>query len=208
MVSRTPWKKWGPYLSERQWGTVREDYSENGDAWNFFPDSRDRTRRGLGLRVEVRGFQWANPQAQNVIFWHYDIVNESTTTYEDIVFGLYMDSGVGGSSQSCDGVAESDDDNAFFNRDFGLNLTHIDKRPSQRVNWESPRDRKRTRRCHSQWLMRWIQIACSPEYTSITSSRERAASGVSENNRHASNTFSKCCCVSRKLFDMTEHSVK
>jgi hypothetical protein len=27
-----PWKKWGPYLSERQWGTVREDYSENGDA--------------------------------------------------------------------------------------------------------------------------------------------------------------------------------
>src|SRR5262249_16865496 len=31
-----PWKKWGPYLSERQWGTVREDYSNNGDAWNFF----------------------------------------------------------------------------------------------------------------------------------------------------------------------------
>src|SRR5271166_6734651 len=29
-----PWKQWGPYLSERQWGTVREDYSENGDAWN------------------------------------------------------------------------------------------------------------------------------------------------------------------------------
>ncbi|HEY7166711.1 MAG TPA: hypothetical protein VIB79_19250, partial [Candidatus Binatia bacterium] len=31
-----PWKKWGPYLSERQWGTVREDYSDNGDAWNYF----------------------------------------------------------------------------------------------------------------------------------------------------------------------------
>ncbi len=31
-----PWKKWGPYLSERQWGTVREDYSENGNAWNYF----------------------------------------------------------------------------------------------------------------------------------------------------------------------------
>ena len=28
------WKKWGPYLSERQWGTVREDYSSTGDAWN------------------------------------------------------------------------------------------------------------------------------------------------------------------------------
>ena len=29
------WRRWGPYLSERAWGTVREDYSENGDAWNF-----------------------------------------------------------------------------------------------------------------------------------------------------------------------------
>jgi hypothetical protein len=31
-----PWKKWGPYLSERQWGTVREDYSHDGNAWNYF----------------------------------------------------------------------------------------------------------------------------------------------------------------------------
>ena len=70
------------------------------DAFGFFPDSRDRTRRGLGLRVEVRGFQWSNPQAQDVIFWHYDIVNESTTQYDDIIFGLYMDSGVGGQPHS------------------------------------------------------------------------------------------------------------
>src|SRR3974390_2936901 len=33
---KAAWKKWGPYLSERQWGTVREDYSPNGDAWNYF----------------------------------------------------------------------------------------------------------------------------------------------------------------------------
>ena len=39
-----PWKKWGPYLSERQWGTVREDYSENGDAWNFFTHDQARSR--------------------------------------------------------------------------------------------------------------------------------------------------------------------
>ena len=38
------WKKWGPYLSERQWGTVREDYSENGDAWNFFTHDHARSR--------------------------------------------------------------------------------------------------------------------------------------------------------------------
>jgi hypothetical protein len=39
-----PWKQWGPYLSERQWGTVREDYSENGDAWNYFIHDQARSR--------------------------------------------------------------------------------------------------------------------------------------------------------------------
>jgi len=39
-----PWKKWGPYLSERQWGTVREDYSKAGDAWNFFTHDHARSR--------------------------------------------------------------------------------------------------------------------------------------------------------------------
>ncbi len=38
------WKKWGPYLSERQWGTVREDYSEGGDAWSYFPHDHARSR--------------------------------------------------------------------------------------------------------------------------------------------------------------------
>ena len=41
---RILWKKWGPYLSERQWGTVREDYSPNGDAWNFFTHEQSRSR--------------------------------------------------------------------------------------------------------------------------------------------------------------------
>src|SRR6185503_1219795 len=38
------WKKWGPYLSERQWGTVREDYSDAGDAWNYFTHDQARSR--------------------------------------------------------------------------------------------------------------------------------------------------------------------
>jgi hypothetical protein len=38
------WKKWGPYLSERQWGTVREDYSEGGNAWDYFPHDHARSR--------------------------------------------------------------------------------------------------------------------------------------------------------------------
>ena len=43
-ASSAPWKKWGPYLSERQWGTVREDYSEDGNAWNYFSHDQARSR--------------------------------------------------------------------------------------------------------------------------------------------------------------------
>jgi hypothetical protein len=43
-AGKTEWKKWGPYLSERQWGTVREDYSEGGDAWNYFTHDQARSR--------------------------------------------------------------------------------------------------------------------------------------------------------------------
>src|SRR5512139_3714791 len=39
-----PWKKWGPYLSERQWGTVREDYSQDGNAWAYFSHDQSRSR--------------------------------------------------------------------------------------------------------------------------------------------------------------------
>src|SRR4029078_8739378 len=43
-TANTPWKKWGPYLSERQWGTVREDYSQDGSAWNYFTHDQARSR--------------------------------------------------------------------------------------------------------------------------------------------------------------------
>ena len=41
---KLPWKKWGPYLSERQWGTVREDYSDSGNAWDYFTHEQSRSR--------------------------------------------------------------------------------------------------------------------------------------------------------------------
>ena len=44
LIAKVAWKKWGPYLSERQWGTVREDYSDNGDAWNYFSHDQARSR--------------------------------------------------------------------------------------------------------------------------------------------------------------------
>ncbi len=39
-----PWRRWGPYLSERQWGTVREDYSDHGNSWENFPHDHARRR--------------------------------------------------------------------------------------------------------------------------------------------------------------------
>jgi len=42
--SHAPWRKWGPYLSERQWGTVREDYSTDGNAWDYFSHDQARSR--------------------------------------------------------------------------------------------------------------------------------------------------------------------
>jgi hypothetical protein len=44
LFGANPWYEWGPYLSERAWGTVREDYSDNGDAWNYFPHDHARSR--------------------------------------------------------------------------------------------------------------------------------------------------------------------
>jgi len=43
-ANKIPWRKWGPYLSERQWGTVREDYSKDGNAWDYFSHDQARSR--------------------------------------------------------------------------------------------------------------------------------------------------------------------
>ena len=118
-----------PAADEESFTVMDDDYY---DSWKwYYPDSRDASRRGLAMRVEVRGFQWSNPQSEDVIFWHYDIANEGTTDYpltgqkENIIFGIYMDAGVGGEAISCDGIAESDDDNAYWDRSYaGLNLVY------------------------------------------------------------------------------------
>ena len=50
--ANVPWRKWGPYLSERQWGTVREDYSQDGNAWNYFTHDQARSPRSItGVRM-------------------------------------------------------------------------------------------------------------------------------------------------------------
>ena len=51
-----PWRRWGPYLSERQWGTVREDYSADGNAWAYFPHDHARSRAYRWGEDGIAGF--------------------------------------------------------------------------------------------------------------------------------------------------------
>src|SRR3954467_563607 len=79
-----PWYFWGPYLAERAWGTVREDYSANGDAWNYLPHDHARSRAyrwnedGIGGISDFKGrlcFAFA--------FW-----NERDPILKERLFGL------------------------------------------------------------------------------------------------------------------------
>ena len=55
-----PWKKWGPYLSERQWGTVREDYSQDGNAWDYFTHDQARLALTAGEKTVWQEFPMTN----------------------------------------------------------------------------------------------------------------------------------------------------
>lgn len=55
-TGKKKWLKWGPYLSERQWGTVREDYSHNGEAWDYFPFAHARSRTYRWGEDGIAGF--------------------------------------------------------------------------------------------------------------------------------------------------------
>lgn len=94
---------------------VMDDYCDYGAAFRgrFYCDRYDSSRGGLGMRVEVRGFQWSNVQAEDLIFWHYDITNISTTHYDKVVFGMYVDCGIGGQF-------DSNDDNAFYDTEMDI----------------------------------------------------------------------------------------
>src|SRR5436190_23112870 len=60
-----PWRRFGPYLSERQWGTVREDYSADGNAWGYFPHDAARSRAYRWGEDGIAG--WSDDQAQRCL---------------------------------------------------------------------------------------------------------------------------------------------
>jgi hypothetical protein len=79
-----PWKYWGPYLSERQWGTVREDYSEGGDAWNYFSHDQARSR---AYRWGEDGLAGISDQEQRLCF-ALALWNGSDPILKERLFGL------------------------------------------------------------------------------------------------------------------------
>ncbi len=85
----------------------------------YFPIAADQNRGGLGLRTEVRGFQWSHVLAEDIIFWHYDIINISDEDHDNTVFGFYTDSGVGGTN-------DSGDDNASFDTQLDITYAYDD----------------------------------------------------------------------------------
>ena len=62
-TQRDQYRRWGPYLSGRQWGTVREDYSANGDAWRYFPHEHARSR---AYRWGEDGLAGVSDEAQRI----------------------------------------------------------------------------------------------------------------------------------------------
>jgi len=88
----------------------------------FKPDSTNVTRNGLGLEVKVRGMQWAQFLAQDVIFWLYEITNTSTTNYDKVVFGMVAGT-YNGVTGTDDSPQEYDDDYSFFDVERDLTYT-------------------------------------------------------------------------------------
>src|SRR5450756_2401932 len=86
---RAPWKRWGPYLSERAWGTVREDYSPDGSAWEYFPHDHARSR---AYRWGEDGIGGISDHHQRVCF-ALALWNGRDPILKERLFGLTGDEG-------------------------------------------------------------------------------------------------------------------
>ena len=81
---KQPWYRWGPYLSERQWGTVREDYSPDGTAWNFFPHEHARSRTYRWGEDGLMGIS----DEKGLVCFALALWNEADPILKERLFGL------------------------------------------------------------------------------------------------------------------------
>src|SRR5260370_30493953 len=81
---KQPWYRWGPYLSERQWGTVREDYSPDGSAWDFFPHEHARSRTYRWGEDGLMGIS----DDQGLVCFALALWNEADPIMKERLFGM------------------------------------------------------------------------------------------------------------------------
>lgn len=89
----------------------------------YFPFPEDSTRKGIGLQVDARAFQWSNALAENTIFFIYTITNVSGKDLDSVFFGIYGDPDLGG------GYPENNDDNGFFIPPYSLDSVDVSQIP-------------------------------------------------------------------------------
>ena len=136
--------QWNGYFGRGQMQADQESYfmmDDQADArmyedYGFLPDSTDPTRRGQAIRVSVRGLQWANFLAEDVIFWLYDVQNIGTSTYDQAVFGTlvgtYVGVGPSGGDEYLNGASYFD---ARENITYSWNFNNYIK-PSANPYWQ------------------------------------------------------------------------
>ncbi|MGB2869224.1 MAG: hypothetical protein WBD36_12280 [Bacteroidota bacterium] len=94
----------------------------------YRPDPSDSSRGGLGLQVAVRGFQWSQVLAADVIFWFYEITNVAKQDYTKVVFAQYIDWGIGGNQ-------DSSDDRGLFDKELDIAWAFDGDGIGQPGNW-------------------------------------------------------------------------
>ncbi|MBI3587067.1 MAG: hypothetical protein HY088_08065 [Ignavibacteriales bacterium] len=109
-----------------------ETYYRMDDApdkqYAYWPDPADSLRGGLGLQVAVRGFQWSQVLAADVIFWYYEITNIAKQDYTKTVFAQYVDWGIGGTE-------DSSDDRGLFDKELDIAWAFDGDGIGQPGNW-------------------------------------------------------------------------
>jgi hypothetical protein len=118
---------WPGYLSQDASNSDLEvfwamDDRDNAE-FNYFPFEDDHTRRGLGVQVDGRAFQWSNALAENTIFCVYSITNVSGKDLDSVFFGIYGDPDLGG------GSPENKDDNGYFIPPYSLDSVDVSNIP-------------------------------------------------------------------------------
>ncbi len=112
---------WNGYFGKNVLNADQESYyvidDYNNREFNFYPDSTDSLRRGLGLRVTVRGFQWSNVLVQDILFLLYDVKNIGTYEHDKMVFGMVAGPNIGAKEGA---GSDGDDDGGAFDLEHNL----------------------------------------------------------------------------------------